>query len=55
LEDKRACRIKAETQGNVFDRDQWEAMTSFMVDSMCRLEKAIKAPLLEIGSKLKGK
>ncbi len=47
LEDRRACRIKAEQSGNVFDQDQWNAMTTFMVDAMCRLEKAIKRPLRE--------
>lgn len=47
LEDRRACRIKAEQPGNVFDQDQWNAMITFMVDAMCRLEKAIKQPLRE--------
>ena len=34
LEGKRACRIKAETTGNVFDKDQWDAMLSFKNDEM---------------------
>ncbi|CAA0107919.1 Endonuclease NucS [Halioglobus japonicus] len=54
LETKRACRIKSETTGNVFDREQWEQIIAFMVDSMCRLEKAIKVPLSDISQKLKG-
>lgn len=53
LDDKRASRIKAETPGNVFDRDQWELMINFMTDAMCRLEVAIKKPLRQIGEKIK--
>ncbi|SNB59178.1 protein of unknown function [Marinobacter sp. es.042] len=45
LEERRACRIKTEQPGNVFDRDQWGTMINFMVDGMCRLERAIKEPL----------
>jgi hypothetical protein len=48
LEERRACRIKAEQAGNVFERDQWDAMVNFMVDVMCRLELAIKGPLREV-------
>lgn len=53
LEGKRACRIKAETQGNVFERDQWQTMTDFMTDAMCRLETAIKGPLRQVGEQIK--
>lgn len=48
LEERRACRIKAEQAGNVFERDQWDAMVNFMVDVMCRLERSIKGPLREV-------
>ena len=52
LDEKRACRIRAETDGNVFDRDQWQTMSSFMIDAMCRLETAIKAPLQQVGERV---
>jgi hypothetical protein len=53
LDERRACRIKAETPGNVFDREQWDPMMEFLVDSMIRLESALKAPLKKINQKLK--
>jgi hypothetical protein len=53
LDDKRACRVKAATPGNVFDKEQWEHMLAFMTDAMVRLEAAIKQPLLVIGNELK--
>lgn len=53
LDDKRACRIKAETTGNVFDRDQWDTMVAFMTNAMCRLERAIKGPLRTVSEELK--
>jgi len=53
LDDKRACRIKAETSGNVFERDTWGEMIAFMSDAMVRLENALKKPLAEINQKLK--
>ncbi len=42
LEDKRACRIKAEREGNIFDDKQWSKMIEFMTDAMIRLEKAFR-------------
>ena len=48
LEQKRACRIKAETTGNVFEKEQWGDMISFMIDSMKRLENTLKLPLSQI-------
>ena len=53
LDDKRACRIKSETEGNVFDKDTWDEMIAFMVDAMMRLEIALKEPLININKKLK--
>lgn len=53
LDDKRASRVKAEQPANVFDRDQWDEMIAFMVDAMCRLEKAIHNSLKEACKKLK--
>ncbi len=53
LDGKRACRIKSETPGNILDKEQWQEMMEFMVDSMVRMEKSVKIPLQEIGNKLK--
>ena len=53
LEDKRACRIKAETPGNVFEKENWPEMIGFMCDSMIQLEKALKKPIKKIGANLK--
>lgn len=53
LDEKRASRVKAEQPANVFDRDQWNEMITFMVDAMCRLENAIHKPLKAANEKLK--
>lgn len=53
LDEKRASRVKAEQPVNVFDRDQWDEMIAFMIDAMCRLEKAIHKPLKAANDKLK--
>ena len=53
LEAKRACRVKVEGPGNVFDKDQWDAMIAFLVDRMVKLEKALKAPLLKVNQNWK--
>ena len=52
LDDKRACRIKSETPGNISDKERWDAMQTFMTDSMLNLENALKNPLKEINQKL---
>lgn len=53
LDKNQACRINAEIEGNVIERDQWQTMTDFMTDAMCRLEKAIKEPLLQVVEQVK--
>ena len=53
LEDKRACRIKAETPSNVFEKENWPEMIEFMCDSMLQLEKVFKKPIKKIGASLK--
>ena len=53
LHGKQGYMIKAEMEGNVFRREEWQEMTEFMTDAMCRLEKAIKEPLLEADEKIK--
>lgn len=55
LDDKRACRIKAERPGSIFDRDQWPTLIEFMTDAMVRLERAFKEPLVEINRKLRAR
>jgi hypothetical protein len=53
LEGKRACRIKSEMAGNIFDRDQWPAMIDFMTGAMVRMENAFREPLAAINRKLR--
>jgi hypothetical protein len=48
LDDKRACRIKAETPGDVFDPERWPEMTDFMTDAMVRMERALKPRLSQV-------
>jgi Domain of unknown function (DUF4268) len=55
LEGKRACRIKSEVAGNIFDRDQWPAMIDFMTDAMVRMENAFREPLGPINRKLRNR
>lgn len=52
LEGKRACRIKSEMPGSIFDREQWPTLIEFMVGAMLRLEKAFKEPLAALNRKL---
>lgn len=53
LDNKRACRIKAELSSNVFEKENWAEMIEFMSDRMIRLENAFKKPIQEIGKSLK--
>jgi len=53
LDETKFCRIKIETPGNVFDREQWQTMVNFMTDAMCRLEKAVKEPLYQAVEQIK--
>ena len=55
LEGKRACRIKSEIAGNIFDREQWPAMINFMTDAMVRMENAFREPLAAINRKLRNR
>jgi len=49
---KKTCRIKAEQEGNISDHDQWQTMTEFMIDAMCRLETAINEPLRQVAKQI---
>jgi hypothetical protein len=53
LDGKQACRIKAEGEGNIFDRARWTDMIDYMTDAMVRLEKAMARPLSELNVQLK--
>lgn len=52
LDEKRACRIKSEAEGNIFDHDRWPAMIDYMTDAMIRMEPALKARMNTIRSAL---
>lgn len=45
LDSKQACRIKAERNGNVFDREQWPAMIDYMLGAMVRLDQTFRPKL----------
>lgn len=53
LNGKRACRIKAEHEGNISNEEQWPMMIQIMTDSTVRLEAALKEPLTDINERLK--
>ena len=52
LDDKRACRIKAETEGNIFNKDEWNTMIDFMTSSMVKIVNNFKKPLAKVNQKL---
>jgi len=53
LDDKRASRIKYETQGNIFDKEQWETMANFMVNAMIKFENIFKNYMSKVNIELK--
>ncbi|RWE85111.1 DUF4268 domain-containing protein [Mesorhizobium sp.] len=52
LDDKRACRIKAEMPGDIFDKTRWPQMIDTMVNAMVRLENAFRKQLPIVRSAL---
>lgn len=48
LDTKQACRIKAEQDGNVLDRDQWPTMMNYMLSAMTRLDRTFRPKLPEV-------
>jgi hypothetical protein len=54
LDNKRACRIKSQMPGNPFDETKRPAIVAFMIDSMARLDNALKEPLAQIQRKFRG-
>ena len=55
LDNRRACRIKCETPGNIFDPDQWPTLIEFMTDAMVRMENTFKEPLADINQQLQSR
>jgi len=55
LDNRRACRIKCETPGNIFDPDQWPTLIEFMTDAMVRMESTFKEPLADINQQLQNR
>ncbi len=53
LDKKRACRIKVETEGNVYEEEVWTEMIEFMTDAMVKLEAAFRKPLADLNTELK--
>jgi len=53
LDEKRASRVKIETDGNIFDKATWDGMIEFMTDTLIRIEKAFKGPLNKLATELK--
>ncbi|MGB3025832.1 DUF4268 domain-containing protein [Paradevosia shaoguanensis] len=53
LEHRRASRIKAEIDADIFDASEWPRMIEFMVDAMVRMERALRDPLRGITPELK--
>jgi hypothetical protein len=56
LDNKKACRIKHELNDvDYFNRDDWNKMIVFMIDSMQRLEKSFRDPIQKLKIKLRTK
>jgi hypothetical protein len=56
LDNKKACRIKHELNDvHYFNRDDWNKMIAFMIDSMQRLEKSFRDPIQKLKIKLRTK
>ncbi|MBN9085181.1 MAG: hypothetical protein BGP06_19625 [Rhizobiales bacterium 65-9] len=55
LDERRASRIKAEKEGNIFDRNQWPAMIEFMTNAMVKMEATLREPLTELGRVLRSR
>jgi hypothetical protein len=53
LDDKKASIIQIEKSFDGFNKKVWDESSDFLVDTMIRLEKAIKPHLQSINTKLK--
>ena len=55
LDDKKACRIKQELKNvSLYEKDDWDKMIDFMMESMLKMEVAFKDPLQKINRDMKG-
>ncbi|MGC6439832.1 MAG: DUF4268 domain-containing protein [Candidatus Puniceispirillaceae bacterium] len=54
-DETRASRIKCETSGDVFNRDDWPEMIAFMTDTMVRIERAFREPVEQINAEMKNR
>ena len=50
LEKKRACRVKIDKPGNVFDEETWDDMISIMIDTNNRIEKSFRKLIKKVDS-----
>lgn len=55
LDHRRACRIKCETDADMFERDDWPAMIEFMTDAMVRIEKSFREPLQKLNADVRSR
>jgi hypothetical protein len=54
LDDKKASRIKQELKNvNLYEKDDWEKMSNYMIDSMLKIEPAFRKPLKKINNELR--
>lgn len=53
LDHRRACRIKCETEADMFKRDDWPSLIEFMTDAMVRIENAYRGPLLKLNEDIR--
>lgn len=53
MEGQQACRIKAETPGDIYDPDRWPDMIEFMTDRMIRLIRATRTRLHRAAQEVK--
>ena len=53
MDDKKASRVKYEKPFDGYNKEAWNEMIPFMIDTMQRLEKTFKEPLAKINSQLK--
>lgn len=52
LEAKRACRLKWQREGDIFDRERWAEMIPFMVSAMLKFEEVLKPRIVQAANEL---
>lgn len=55
LDDKKSCRIQFSCAAEGFNKDRWEEWTTWHLEQMIKLEKAMKTPLQKAAQALKQK